>query len=159
MIDLSIDTCTLVDASGKGLAEHQAASIGLLREFETDPELILVVDKNGFVLHEYDDNINASMFATAWLKQHAGRILKVDTRPIPRGLRVQLDELHFSVRDRRFVQVALASASRLIVTREPDFSPPVCQVLRREAHILVLGPAEALSYIRAIRERPPCADV
>lgn len=146
MIDLTIDTCLLVDASQKGDPTWAVHSLELLTEFDRNLQLSLAVDR--FVLYEYDQNINASMFASAWLKKFAARIKSVKVEPLPRGLRARLDEAHFSQPDRRFVQVALCTQVRLIVTRDPDYSPLVKQILQRHGGLRVLEPRDALQLVR-----------
>ena len=150
MIDLTIDTCVLVDASQKGEPGFACDSVELLAEFQKNAELYVAVDHQGFVLNEYDQNINASMFASAWLRRFADRIRKIRTGPLPRALRTQLDEAHFSVPDRRFVQVARLSEVRVIVTRDPDYSPEVCRILRHHENIRVVGAKEALKFVRTV---------
>ena len=127
----------------------------MLREFETDQRLRATIDEQGFVTHEYTSNINATMFAAAWLKQFSGRITKVKTCPLPQGLRAKLDELHFSSKDRRFVQVAIASSSKIIVTRDPDYSLDVIRNLSKRCGIRVFTAAEALAYIKALPPEEP----
>lgn len=144
----------LLDASKKGAPEFFQSSFDFLREFESDARLFATVDHQGFVTHEYSSNINATMFAAEWLKKFSGRLRKVTTCPLPRPLRVRLDELHFSTVDRRFVQVALATNSRLIVTRDPDYSPEVERELRNRGAIRVFNADQALNYIRALSSEP-----
>jgi hypothetical protein len=110
------------------------------------------MDKHGFVLNEYTENLNATKFGMAWLRQHSRRFHLVDLVALPRGLRVSLDNAHFSIPDRRFVQVALQCPTRIIVTTDPDYSPAVTAILRREGGIEVLGPAEALEFIRRMEQ-------
>ncbi len=145
----------LLDGSGKGVAHFYESSLRLLREFETDQRLRATIDEQGFVTHEYTSNINATMFAAAWLKQFSGRITKIKTCPLPQGLRAKLDELHFSIKDRRFVQVAIASGSKIIVTRDPDYSPDVMRNLGKHCGIRVFTAEEALAYIKALPPEEP----
>ena len=139
----------LVDASQKGDPGWASESIRLLTEFENNEDLFLALDKNGFVLYEYDHNINASMFASAWLKKFAGQFRALKIGPLPRELRAALDQAHFSVPDRRFVQVALVTEVRVIVTRDPDYSPEVQRILRDRANIRVLDASAALQLVRS----------
>jgi hypothetical protein len=129
---------------------HQASSLELLREFETDERLFIAIDKQGFVSQEYSNNINATMFAAQWLKKFFGKIVNVTTSPLERGLRVKLDELHFSSKDRRFVQVAIASSSKIIVTRDPDYSSEIIRELRQRCSIEVCSAKQALVCIRGL---------
>lgn len=146
----------LVDASQKGDPLHAAASAALLTEFGRNPQLHWAIDRNGFILNEYDGNINGSMFASQWLKAFAAKQLRVDLRPFPRPIRVRLDDAHFSQPDRRFVQVALLTNVRVIVTRDPDYSPEVIRTLH-EFDIRVLDAHNALAYIRALPADVPAA--
>jgi len=147
---LTIDTCVLRDGSGKGEAEFFESSLTLLREFETNTRLFAAIDQQGFVTHEYSENINATMFAAEWLKKFSGRIKKVTTCPLPQSLRAKLDELHFSTKDRRFVQVALATGSKIIVTRDPDYSYKVTRELRKQCEIRVFTAEEAIDFVRKL---------
>lgn len=150
MIDLTIDTCVLVDASQKGDLGRARESIELLTEFDRNAKLFLAIDSQGFIRNEYDQNINASMYAQAWLRKFAERTRRVATSPLPQGLRVAFDEAHFSLPDRRFVQVALCTETRIIVTRDPDYSPVVRTILRRNTDIRVLDASEAVPLVRQL---------
>lgn len=88
------------------------------------------------------------MFASAWLKKFANRIQAIRTGPLPQGLRAQLDQAHFSQPDRRFVQVALVTEVRVIVTRDPDYSTEVQRILREHANIQVLDASDAVQFVR-----------
>ena len=150
---LPIDTNVLVDASGQGMADYADASYQLLRRSLLLPDFRLAIDPKGKLRHEYENRINAVMYAHHWLTElnKNQRIQLVPKVPIPKGAKVELLEVHLHQEDFHLVEAALGSDG-LIITRDfNSFQKPVIRILRRSLGITVLSPQEGLSLLLSNR--------
>ena len=106
MFYLTIDTCTLRDASGTGDSRFAKDSLDLLKLFYSYTQLAIRVDQRKKILLEYKENIDADTFAKRWLSMlldpKEDDPIRIDwsltiplTRITRRGVRVKLVEEHF----------------------------------------------------------------
>jgi hypothetical protein len=150
-MDLVIDTCVLVDASGQGVSEFAGESYQLLINLETHGEWRLCFDKKGKIKKEYDDRVSGQMFAQKWLMAVQNRWFTPECMRIPKGTSVKLREIHFDMDDLPFVETAHSSASKIIVTREfKSYSKQVLKVLRRTLKLEVLSAGDMLPRLERL---------
>ena len=148
-LDLTIDTCVLVHAGSPRASLHQA-SRSLLQGFRDDlraPKLNL--DKRGRIEAEYDHQLAQKSVGKLWLKQLAlsGRLNYIETKALPRRVRVRLEQAGYHRADHKFVETAHGSESRRLVTHDQaGFSPSVCVVLRRHLGVIVTDATDACEW-------------
>ena len=147
-MDLVIDTCVLVDASGEGMQEFAHESYDLLSLLRDRDGWRLCFDKKGKIKQEYDNRISGQMFAQKWLEATQGRWCKPDFNRVPKGTRVKLGEVHFDWEDLPFVETAHSTTTKIIVTREfRSYSTQVLTVLRQELEVKVLRARDLLGRL------------
>ncbi|MGE5112333.1 MAG: hypothetical protein ACM3JB_15825 [Acidobacteriaceae bacterium] len=150
-MDLVIDCNVLVDASGQGMEEYAQASLELLKYLLLIPEFRLVIDGKGKIAREYDNRINATMYARNWLEklQRSQRVVQLNSLSVPKGARVKLLEERLHKRDFPLIETALA-ADHTIITRDfNSFQKEIITILRRQLNVYVLAADEYYANLRA----------
>lgn len=146
---LVIDTNVLVDASGQGVLDHADCALKLLRQLLAEPQFCLAIDPKEKLKREYENRINAIMYAHYWLTElnKGGRVKSSQKTPVPKGAKVKLLEARLHQEDFHLIEAALGS-ERIIVTRDfKSFQDNIIAILRRDLGISVLSPQEMLSRL------------
>lgn len=150
-MDLVIDTCVLVDASGdpQGVQEFARESYDLLQLLQSRDDWRHCFDKKEKIKREYNKRISGQMFAQKWLMKTQDRWFVLSCNRLPKPTRIKLcDDCHFDQKDVPFVETAHSTTTKIIVTREfKSYKPQVITVLRRDLGITVLRAGELLARL------------
>lgn len=151
-IHLVVDTKMVIVGLHPGHEEHSPYHAKLLREIESRVFLALdgeSLENKGQVLLEYERMLGSFSTGTRWLAHLAseGRIrFYQKLPPLPKGLRVKLDEEHFSPDDRKFVRLALATKTRRLVAEDDDYTERVCKILAGKPTCVHVHSAESICH-------------
>ena len=146
MHDLTVDVCILIRGFHSDSANYCEHSRCVLDNLLSRESHSLALDSKKRIRYEYEHHLQRNTLAISWLTLMAsrGKIMVYSTK-MPRTLRVKLDEAHFHVPDRKYVETALASKTKKIVTGDGDYSKKVKKILKRNASISVLRAEDACS--------------
>lgn len=145
MTDFVIDVGVLMSGSGLGASPSQGSSIRFMTSFAETLETELVVDDEGLILHQYETKLRGS-FGEFWFRALVaqGRVSRVRRARLDRGTSTRLRELHLDSEDHKYyVRTAAASASKRLVSHDPDYSRSIRQCLSQRLAILILSAAQA----------------
>src|SRR5436853_3973790 len=94
---LVVDVGVLMAASKLGACEFYEISLRFATHIGECPSCFLAIDERGRIRQQYEDKMRAGTLGQALVARLAtiGRLILVPVRPIPRGVRVELQETHF----------------------------------------------------------------
>ena len=151
MKDLTVDVGILMTGSGLSDDNREAESCqSLMKQMRDRDEAYLVLDAGKLIRSQYERKMGNGTFGHAWVGQmaKAGKISLVKLGQFNRGARTALKEAHFDEEDFKYVRTAAASASKRLVSHDPDYSEKVLKVLKRKViGVVVQSAAEAKFWL------------
>ena len=144
-IDLTVDVGVVMAGSGLGDLVHATSSLELMKAIESRPNWALAFDSRNRIKHQYEEMIKQG-FGRDWLRRLAtrGRIIIVPWERLNRGIQTALKEEHFDPEDRKYVETAAKTETKVLVSHDPDYSNSVRRIIRR-IHVYVASASEALA--------------
>ncbi|MBI1832857.1 MAG: hypothetical protein HYR84_15565 [Planctomycetes bacterium] len=146
-LHLTLDTQIVMIANGMSSIGASDAHLQLKRFF--DSAVFLALDKSNQIRTEYEKKMGAESEGRKWLAYLAihDRVRIHDLSKVPRKLKVEMDNAHFHLGDRKFTRLAMATECKTLVAEESDYSRAVIKVLRNHAEVAVLSAKEACTMI------------
>ncbi|MFC1605223.1 hypothetical protein ACFL5F_09380 [Planctomycetota bacterium] len=148
MKKLTIDVGVLIDGSGIGsVPEYGKPSNDLMKRVSDQQLCHIAVDHKGKIMYQYKSKLKEGTFGHHWICELASRdmIRPVRSLHFTRGVVTKLKEAHFDPEDYKYVVTAGATISKVLVSHDPDYSPKVCSILKKELDVRVLGSKECLA--------------
>ena len=145
--ELTIDICILRSASQTGDTAHFQPSINLLKSMATRSGILLCLDSRGKIDEQYLRHMKHGTFGHQWyiLMISKNRCAHIEWTNLDRGVRTALKEAHFDSstgEDYKYVITAAGSATKLIVSHDPDYSPEVRRILRKRLEVRVCAASD-----------------
>ena len=140
-MDLTIDICIIMDAYGLNGATNEF-SFNLLEHIKKTDKWVITLDDRKKIKYQYDTKIKSGE-ALKWL-QYVYDKQKYDVIPwkkIPKGVQVKLKEEHFDNNvgeDYKYLITAANSNQKTIITRDPDYSPRIKKIVKKELGVSVV---------------------
>lgn len=150
-LHLTVDTQIVMIGNGMSDIVRLPAHIKLIGHFHD--VVFLALDAGGQIRAEYERKMGAESEGRKWLANLAvhDRIRIFDLAKLSKKIRVELDDEHFDNDDRKFVRLAMATESKVLVAEEDDYSKSVRKMLKKHAEVVVHNAESACEWIAANR--------
>ncbi len=153
MIDLVVDTCTLVHANSD--TDYQESSIELIDKLISNTTLIIVdegfdlneTDNRSYIGLEYIKHLTPGMLGYSLLQHIAvhGRF-KFVSNSVPNATKNRIEQLIRNKKDRMFLRISLNSEEKKLISHDyTDYQKNKRKTIRREMNIDILDASEIIA--------------
>ena len=154
-LHLVVDTQVILIGNRKSTIPCQPSHEELLAAFGKVKNLFLALDKGDKILHEYESKMGESSPARKWLfhVMNSKSYTFHERAKIPKKMDQELRKESFHDPDRKFIELGMATPTKILVAEEKIYTAKVCNILKKHVHVVVCSSSEACETIKA---KPPC---
>jgi hypothetical protein len=142
--DLTVDIKVLLEGCQRS-GPHPDASLVVVVETATRPDIKVAIDASGRIRQQYTTKLRNLFLGKWWIRAviDSSKFSEVRRIPLPRHVRVKLEEMHFDKEDaQNYVRTAGATDSGMLLTTDPDYSGAVCMLVKRKLGVFVYNPQD-----------------
>src|SRR5437879_1923662 len=136
-LELTVDTDILMIGTGMSNLPCMSCHDAFLDSLQNNDSVYLAMDHQDHMRREYERKMREDSNGRKWLT----RLLKNqkvafhDIKKLPDKFHVKLGELHFDPGDYHLIRMAMSTTSRTIVSEDPDFTPQICKLLKKDKRV------------------------
>ena len=155
MIDLVVDTCTLVHANSD--TKYQESSIDLIDKLLANQTLIIVdegfdlneTDNKSYIGLEYIKHLAPGMLGYSLLQYIAlNKRFKFVSNKVPNATKNRIEQLIRNKKDRMFLRVSLNSDERKLISHDyTDYQKNKRKTIKQEMNIDVIDASEIITAL------------